>query len=71
MPEDQKLPPEAVPDPASSATDPAHTPDGAPTNRAHRDAGDGTLIGSVPAGLSPQEMEALANTDQPAEGGTS
>ena len=71
MPEDPKLPSEAVPDPTPSPADPAHTADGAPTNQAHQDAGDGTLVGSIPAGLSPKEMDALANTDQLSEGGTS
>src|SRR4051812_4962052 len=46
MPQGPDNPSEAVADPAPSAADPAHTVDGAPTNQAHRDAGDGTLIGS-------------------------
>ena len=41
-----KASPEAVP----SAEDDAHSAGGAPTDQAHRDAGDGTLTGSVPAG---------------------
>jgi len=28
---------------------PRHTPEGAPTDAAHQDAGDGALTGSVPA----------------------
>src|SRR5918998_2902780 len=43
-----KASPEAKP----SAEDGAHTAGGAPTDQAHQDAGDGTLAGSVPAGLS-------------------
>jgi hypothetical protein len=70
MHEEEKPAPDVVPDPAASAADPAHTDAGAPTNQAHRDAGDGTLIGSVPAGLSPKELEDLAQKDQLAEGGT-
>ena len=42
-----KAKPEAEP----LAEDGAHTAGGAPTDQAHRDAGDGTLTGSVPAGL--------------------
>jgi hypothetical protein len=61
----------AVPDPKAAPDDPLHTPGGAPTNAAHAAVGDGTLTGSVPAGLTPEEMEAIANDDQRAEGGTS
>lgn len=63
-------PSQKVPDPPASDEDAAHTESGAPTNKAHSDVGDGTLTGSVPAGLIPEEMEALANTDQPGEPGT-
>ena len=68
MPEDQNLAPQAGPKP--SAADPAHTESGAPTDQAHRDAGDGTLVGSVPAGLSLKEMKKMAEEDQPTESGT-
>lgn len=33
-----------------------HTEGGAPTDKAHQDAGDGSLTGSVPAGLSSEEL---------------
>ena len=33
-----------------------HTPGGAPTDSAHQDAGDGSLTGSVPAGLTVEEL---------------
>lgn len=68
MPEDPN--PESIPDPKPSPADPLHTPGGAPTNAAHEAVGDGTLTGSVPAGLTPEELEELANTDQLSEGGT-
>jgi hypothetical protein len=71
MPEDPKSSPDDVPDVQPSAEDPAHTGSGAPTNEAHREVGDGTLIGSVPAGLTPKEMEETENLDQLSEGGTS
>ncbi|AUW58569.1 hypothetical protein C1T17_11135 [Sphingobium sp. SCG-1] len=64
-------PPQNIPDPPASQKDAAHTESGAPTNKAHSDVGDGTLTGSVPAGLTPEEMEALARSDQPGEPGTS
>ena len=47
-----------------------HTADGAPTDEAHRDVGDGTLLGSVPAGLSPEELRRIADQDQSVESGT-
>ena len=38
-----------------------HKPDateqGAPTDAAHQKAGDGTLTGSVPAGLTPDQLK--------------
>ncbi len=37
--------------------EPETTPQGAPTDKAHQDAGDGTLTGSTPAGLTPDELE--------------
>lgn len=42
-------------DPATGSA-PRHTPQGAPTDAAHQDAGDGALTGSVPAGLTIEEM---------------
>lgn len=47
-----------------------HTADGAPTEQAHQDVGDGTLLGSVPAGLSPEELLKIADRDQSVESGT-
>ena len=70
MPEDQTRPQESVPDPKPSPDDPLHTATGAPTNAAHADVGDGTLVGSVPAGLTPDEMTEIANQDQAVESGT-
>ena len=39
-----------------SASDETHTGQGAPTDQAHQDAGDGALTGSVPAGLTGDEL---------------
>lgn len=61
-----KAEPEAEP----SAEDGAHTAGGAPTDRAHQDAGDGTLTGSVPAGLSLEHLRKAANTDKTDDSGT-
>ena len=52
----------AKPDAEPSAGDRAHTEGGAPTDQAHQDAGDGTLTGSVPAGLSLEQLRKAANT---------
>lgn len=52
---------------ASSDT---HTDSGAPTDKAHLEAGDGTLTGSIPAGLTPEELMEIANDDQSVESGT-
>lgn len=52
---------------ASSET---HTESGAPTDKAHLEAGDGTLTGSIPAGLSIEELQAIAKDDQGVESGT-
>ena len=59
-----------IPDVSASEKDASHTTSGAPTNAAHEAVGDGTLTGSVPAGLTPEEMEEMANTDQSGEPGT-
>ena len=69
--QDDKKPADQAPTSPASAEDPSHTESGAPTNEAHREVGDGTLVGSMPAGLTPDEMENMANTDQLSEGGTS
>lgn len=47
-----------------------HTESGAPTDKAHLEAGDGTLAGSIPAGLSVEELQAIAEDDQSVESGT-
>ena len=47
-----------------------HTDQGAPTDQAHQDAGDGSLTGSVPAGLTTDELRELANSNKPSDGGT-
>lgn len=44
---------------------PEFTPGGAPTDEAHQAAGDGTLTGSTPAGLSVDELLDRASTNQP------
>ena len=62
-----KASPEAKP----SAEDGAHTAGGAPTDQAHQDAGDGTLAGSVPAGLSLKELREAAKGDKTDDSGTS
>ena len=61
----------AKPDAELSAEDGAHTEDGAPTDQAHREAGDGTLTGSVPAGLSLKQLREAANNDKTDDSGTS
>ena len=50
--------------------DPAHTDGGAPTDEAHQDMGDGTLTGSVPAGLSVDELLEQAEGGKTDDGGT-
>jgi hypothetical protein len=47
-----------------------HTAGGAPKDQAHLDAGDGTLTGSVPAGLSSRELRELAESDKTDNSGT-
>jgi hypothetical protein len=46
----------AGPDDPREQSVPRHTEGGAPTDAAHQDAGDGALTGSVPAGLTAQEL---------------
>lgn len=58
------------PDTGAPAADAAHTAQGAPTDQAHQDAGDGSLTGSTPAGLTVRELEQQANSDKPDDGGT-
>ena len=64
---ENKASPEAKP----LAEDDAHTAEGAPTDQAHRDAGDGTLTGSVPAGLSLEQLREAAKGDKTDDSGTS
>ncbi|MBE7159227.1 MAG: hypothetical protein INR62_12500 [Rhodospirillales bacterium] len=54
----QKGMPEGGPAQPGNRNEPApdsHTPGGAPTDAAHQEAGDGSLTGSVPAGLTNAE----------------
>ncbi|KKC24641.1 hypothetical protein [Sphingomonas sp. SRS2] len=53
-----------------STDDAEHTPAGAPTDKAHEAVGDGTLQGSVPAGLTPEELLKIAESDATDDGGT-
>jgi hypothetical protein len=54
---------------AVASTD-THTESGAPTDKAHLEAGDGALLGSIPAGLSIEELREIAASDQIVESGT-
>lgn len=47
-----------------------HTDQGAPTDEAHQDAGDGSLTGSMPAGLTVDELLEQADSGKPVDGGT-
>lgn len=49
---------------------PTQTPQGAPTDAAHREAGDGTLDGSVPAGLTADQLHERAKHGPRDAGGT-
>jgi len=60
---------------ASKPTDPpkvekTHTEGGAPTDAAHDEAGDGTLSGSIPAGLSADQLRDIAASDRTDDAGT-
>ena len=61
----------AGPEAELSAADDAHTAGGAPTDRAHQDAGDGTLTGSGPAGVSLKQLREAANHDKTDDSATS
>lgn len=50
--------------------DDEHTAGGAPTDKAHEDAGDGSLAGAIPAGLSAEELLKIANSGKTDDGGT-
>lgn len=47
-----------------------HSESGAPTDEAHREAGDGSLTGSIPAGLTSDELRKSAEEDKNVEPGT-
>ena len=47
-----------------------HTDQGAPTDEAHQDAGDGSLAGSTPAGLTVDELLEQAHGGKTDDGGT-
>ncbi len=64
--EGAKVPPGAV----APAEPDAHTPQGAPTDEAHQDAGDGALTGSIPAGLTVDELQEQASSGKTDDGGT-
>ena len=64
---ENKASPEAKP----SAEDGAHSTGGAPTDQAHQGAGDGTLTGSVPAGLSLKQLREAAKGDKTDDSGAS
>ena len=48
----------------------AHTGQGAPTDEAHQDAGDGSPTGLKPAGLMADELMEQANGNKPSDNGT-
>jgi len=49
---------------APAKTPDTHTKGGAPTDAAHDEAGDGTLSGSIPAGLSADQLREIAASDK-------
>jgi hypothetical protein len=52
-------------------SDESFTPTGAPTDEAHAEVGDGTLQGSVPAGLTPDALNDIADkSDGDVDAGT-
>ena len=57
-------------DPPKTEQAPTHTEEGAPTDAAHQGAGDGSLTGSTPAGLSADELLKQANSNKGADPGT-
>jgi hypothetical protein len=61
--------PAAKPDP-DTPRKPTHTPEGAPTDDGHAEAGDGTLSGSVPAGLTREQLREEAEGDKTDNSGT-
>ncbi len=65
--DDAETAPSDVETPTEEVT---HTDQGAPTDKAHQDAGDGSLTGSTPAGLTVKELLEQADSDKPTDGGT-
>ena len=61
---------ETAPSDVPVPQDTAHTEGGAPTDEAHQDAGDGTLTGVVPAGLSVDELLKVSKGGRTDDGGT-
>lgn len=57
-------------DVAPPTSDNAHTGQGAPTDEAHQEAGDGSLTGSIPAGLTADELMKRTNSNKSSDGGT-
>jgi hypothetical protein len=57
-------------DVAKPTADETYTDQGAPTDEAHQDAGDGSLTGSTPAGLTVDELLEQANSGKSDDGGT-
>jgi hypothetical protein len=58
------------PGPQRPTPEGTHTGQGAPTDREHKEAGDGTLAGSTPAGLTSAELQQQAQSDKTDDGGT-
>jgi len=61
MPQQGPVQPAGREDYQERSEPPRHTPEGAPTDAAHQDAGDGALTGSVPAGLTTDELRERAS----------
>lgn len=61
----------ATPDPNIPPSSETHTEQGAPTDRMHEDAGDGTLAGSTPAGLTTRELQEQAKSGKADNSATS
>ena len=60
----------AQPDANKGTPAETHTSQGAPTDKAHKDAGDGSLAGSTPAGLTTDELRKQAGSDKTDTSGT-
>ena len=64
--DDADMAPSDVEQPTAEDT---HTDQGAPTDEAHQDAGDGSLTGSTPAGLTVDELLEQAHGGKADDGG--